>query len=716
MALPRRRGGRAASAPNANMTANAGSLPVPSYLLEEESDFQPAGLDSTDDSVQMQPAQRRQLNAQRSTVGGGIAFPDSTPSPSPRVQQHHGPRHQSFQNRPDSQNPVTQQQSFVSPTSSTATTPVRQQSSYPAAAAPTGDSELDLSSLDDDMFSTKGLFSSSRRTSKHNGVRPSSFDFDVDSLDFGQPHPTYAMPSTPTATSSAQSHPGQSTNPSIPTDDGLDDLDLPSSDSSAPVSHEDSATTPPAHQDEEDIPPIHNQEDYAVDLPQDDDHDDEINGEHPDLMSSEISDDDYEEDDDIDLDGIGDLSSISSPSAELYNGDTSHGSTEDFGLNDSFDTTPVDELTMPYDDSQTDSKTPGIQDIGLEDVDLNADVPADADFDDPDPGSGSIWDSVTDDMDAPATVWESDSSDGRWARDIEANYAIPPAEVHPADHSSEVYKTTSSTLDTPPYENNTLRDEDPDVIADENENEDKKDESNYDKPGIFDFVKSKISTFKDRVSAEIGSEDDEEDPQDSDSDDGDEEESPEKKRGRGLRKGKDPDKDNGDKPARRKPDMPPKPSGIKDILLFPFRVVMAVVRTLGMLARVIASLSGVFVILAIVWACFNVPVAHNLTLFNQGLVDEGTIKVSDTSYSNGKAVMELTNDSEMIAHVGGVAEVNTWSPSLSDLGSIVKPKIVASCPIPSMDIMPKTEKTVTAACNGDVHGVWPRVQVKVEYN
>lgn len=367
-------------------------------------------------------------------------------------------------------------------------------------------------------------------------------------------------------------------------------------------------------------------------------------------------------------------------------------------------------LPMP---SPTDDGQGYAQDVDFSNLNLNDDIPLD---DDEDPGSGygqdqgsNTWDDIDESMEDPmSSSPQWDNSQG-WSRDTEANYAIPPAEVHPADHDSQVYKDASNILQNSP----SMMDDETEDTAPENDEAAPEDQGKGSRLSSF---KKKFEDFKKRAKQEIGAADDspvdDEDRQDTDDgqDEGQEQDGPDEE-------AQGPSGDGSLKRSGNRPiKTPPKPTGIKDILLFPFRLVLSVVRALGFMARIIAAGSGLLVILLIVWLCFNLPVAHNLTLFNEAPPDEGTIQVSDTKYENGHAVMELTNNSDMIAHIGGSAIVNTWSPSLSDLGSLVKPRQMATCAIPNMDLMPKTEKTITTQCEGNVHGIWPRVQVKVEYN
>lgn len=124
------------------------------------------------------------------------------------------------------------------------------------------------------------------------------------------------------------------------------------------------------------------------------------------------------------------------------------------------------------------------------------------------------------------------------------------------------------------------------------------------------------------------------------------------------------------------------------------------------------SLAGLFVVL---WSFTNISAANSKGGAVDAAVNEGSVEVASATWKNGHVETVLKNKSDMIAHVAGEANVKTWSPDYRP-ASWVSPRVVMSCKIPQEDIDPGKSAVIKPNdCNGKVHGVWPRVQVRLDY-
>lgn len=156
----------------------------------------------------------------------------------------------------------------------------------------------------------------------------------------------------------------------------------------------------------------------------------------------------------------------------------------------------------------------------------------------------------------------------------------------------------------------------------------------------------------------------------------------------------------------------PKSSSIISIIGYPLRVIMSMLRGASKLMRIILSLSGILMMLVMVWLVCNIipAVSNSSTDFSN---DEGSVSVENVSYNDGKVSFTAKNNSDMIAHAFSSATVKAWKPDVSNIKTILMPIRVMSCtPSISGDIMPGKSQEITLQCNGN-EGIWMRPIVKV---
>lgn len=143
----------------------------------------------------------------------------------------------------------------------------------------------------------------------------------------------------------------------------------------------------------------------------------------------------------------------------------------------------------------------------------------------------------------------------------------------------------------------------------------------------------------------------------------------------------------------------------------PIRLLMKI-RKARRMYWIASSLAGLFIVL---WSFLNIGAANSKGGAVDTAVNEGSVEVASTAWNDGHVEAVLKNKSDMIAHVAGEANVKTWSPDYRP-ASWVSPRVVMSCKIPQEDIDPGKSVTIKPTdCKGKVHGVWPRVQVKLDY-
>lgn len=350
----------------------------------------------------------------------------------------------------------------------------------------------------------------------------------------------------------------------------------------------------------------------------------------------------------------------------------------------------------------------------------------DNDYPQPDQDNGNIWDVAESDMLDPDEYYPDDHDDHPTGTvsmpalvdNVDNDNMYTDANMEPdANMDTTVH---NAGMDTDAHMGTPVDNADMDA-SDGNGND-----ADSGSPGLLERVRGKIGSLIAQARTEIGSDSDDgsgdngnrpaslskqgigdsdddelDDEPDNGNDSGDDEPSKKKAKRSGKR---------GNKPKR-----PSKPSGVKDILLFPFRFIMSAVRAMGKLARILSGFGGVFVILLIIWLVMNIGVARVPMLDNILMPNEGTASVESARYVDGKATIILRNDSGMIAHVSGTANVVTWNPLDNFPSGILKPHTTATCQLPELEMEPDTQQTITASCTGDIRGVWPRVQVKLEY-
>jgi hypothetical protein len=360
------------------------------------------------------------------------------------------------------------------------------------------------------------------------------------------------------------------------------------------------------------------------------------------------------------------------PSLDQEQVDTSIGDDID---DDHEDSLPALDDEDDVDDTWTDEPADS-EEFALDPIENAPNESDEDDFED-EPEPYSLNDG-SEDLPTTTPQWEDTS---QWEKDNENNWGGDQHETHGPDKDSELYKNMQAGLEKD--EETPKDDEEDPKQPDDNSEEDKK------------SLKDKAKDFLAALKSEIG------DPEDDDKHD-----------------------DNDDKHQDLVPSQQPHASGkpgngvksIKDILLFPFHFIMGVLSGASKALKIVLSLSGIFGVLLVIWLICNVAVAFMHVKSNDVLNDEGSVSISHVSYSNHSSTVQFSNESDMIAHVGGTAHVYTYAPSLGNLKSLVAPIETASCSIPSFDLDPKENKTVVSTCTGAVNGFWPRIKVTVDYH
>lgn len=114
-----------------------------------------------------------------------------------------------------------------------------------------------------------------------------------------------------------------------------------------------------------------------------------------------------------------------------------------------------------------------------------------------------------------------------------------------------------------------------------------------------------------------------------------------------------------------------------------------------------------------VWGGSNIPAMTNKGGVSDDAVDEGTVSLVGTSWSDGRAKITMRNGSDMIAHVTGTAEVRSWAPTWNPTTWLTA-RVTSSCKVPAVEVDPGAEKTVDAIC-GHTSGVWHRIRAHLTY-
>lgn len=390
-------------------------------------------------------------------------------------------------------------------------------------------------------------------------------------------------------------------------------------------------------------------------------------------------------------------------------------------------------------DSMDDSYTDDGDDYGYDDADGGS-------------GDGSMWDVAAADMIDPDDDGYTDDDDWGAGDDVDVSDDgydddyddggegfEEPSTLEPVDDNDRFF-TDDDEPDDDLLNDDLFADYTSDGNAADGERDDDDTASTPAKHGFMDMIRGKLAGLVAEAKTEIGNgenngednsskpqslrknaadddsgdelEDDADPDNNGDDGNGDDSVDADEKESRGGKKSQE-------KNASRKRGggkRPSKPTGIKDILLFPFRFIMSAIRAMGWLARILSGLGGVFVILLIVWLVVNIGVAKAPMLSSLTAHDEGTVTVDSATYDNGEATITLRNNSDMIAHGTGTANVLTWDPLNNFPSGIIKPSTTATCTVPDFDLEPDETTTVTAPCTGTAEGIWKRVQVSIEYN
>lgn len=184
-----------------------------------------------------------------------------------------------------------------------------------------------------------------------------------------------------------------------------------------------------------------------------------------------------------------------------------------------------------------------------------------------------------------------------------------------------------------------------------------------------------------------------------------------------LSKSKDSSKDaeSDDTPKEKKPRKSPKEvmNGVAAAVKNPKQLISTVRSAFKTAKKTTWILITISTLVIGVWGGSNIPAITNKGGVTEEAVDEGSVSLVGTSWSDGKAKITMRNDSEMIAHVSGSAEVRSWAPTFNP-ATWLTARVTASCTVPSVEVDPGAEKTVDAEC-GKTTGVWHRIRAKLSY-
>lgn len=186
-----------------------------------------------------------------------------------------------------------------------------------------------------------------------------------------------------------------------------------------------------------------------------------------------------------------------------------------------------------------------------------------------------------------------------------------------------------------------------------------------------------------------------------------------KSKGKGDKKSKDAESDGS--PKGKKPRKSPKEmmDGVVAAVKNPKQLISTVRSAFKTAKKTTWILVAVITLVVGVWGGSNIPAITNKGGVTEEAVDEGSVSLVGTSWSDGKAKITMRNDSDMIAHVSGTAEVRSWAPTFNPTTWLTA-RVTASCSVPSVEVDPGAEKTVDAKC-GKTSGVWHRIRARLSY-
>lgn len=186
-----------------------------------------------------------------------------------------------------------------------------------------------------------------------------------------------------------------------------------------------------------------------------------------------------------------------------------------------------------------------------------------------------------------------------------------------------------------------------------------------------------------------------------------------KSKGKGDKKSKDAESDGS--PKGKKPRKSPKEmmDGVVAAVKNPKQLISTVRSAFKTAKKTTWVLVAVITLVVGVWGGSNIPAITNKGGVTEEAVDEGSVSLVGTSWSDGKAKITMRNDSDMVAHVSGSAEVRSWAPTFNP-ATWLTARVTASCSVPSVEVDPGAEKTVDAKC-GKTSGVWHRIRASLSY-
>ena len=186
-----------------------------------------------------------------------------------------------------------------------------------------------------------------------------------------------------------------------------------------------------------------------------------------------------------------------------------------------------------------------------------------------------------------------------------------------------------------------------------------------------------------------------------------------KSKGKDGKKSKDAESDGS--PKGKKPRKSPKEmvDGVVAAVKNPKQLISTVRSAFKTAKKTTWVLISVITLVVGVWGGSNIPAITNKGGVTEAAVDEGSVSLVGTSWSDGKAKITMRNDSDMVAHVSGSAEVRSWAPTFNP-ATWLTARVTASCSVPSVEVDPGAEKTVDAKC-GKTSGVWHRIRASLSY-
>ena len=186
-----------------------------------------------------------------------------------------------------------------------------------------------------------------------------------------------------------------------------------------------------------------------------------------------------------------------------------------------------------------------------------------------------------------------------------------------------------------------------------------------------------------------------------------------KSKGKNGKKSKDAESDGS--PKGKKPRKSPKEmmDGVVAAVKNPKQLISTVRSAFKTAKKTTWILVAVITLVVGVWGGSNIPAITNKGGVTEEAVDEGSVSLVGTSWSDGKAKITMRNDSDMVAHVSGTAEVRSWAPTFNP-ATWLTARVTASCSVPSVEVDPGAEKTVDAKC-GKTSGVWHRIRASLSY-